>query len=89
MFEQFVHVLSTGELATLESLDREEMAVYAVPIVAKDGGGRAGYCVLRVNVADQGDQRPLFKLNDYKANIYVTAELDSTVLQVSHTKINI
>lgn len=74
-----------GELFTKVELDREKKVVYDVPIVATDGGGRSGYTMVRVNVADQGDNRPLFKMQEYKANIYGSAEINSYVLQVIYT----
>ena len=68
-------------------MDREKTVVYDVPIMATDGGGRVGYTVVRVNVADQGDNRPLFKMREYKANIYGASEVGTYVLQVSNEKI--
>ncbi len=73
----------TGELFTYKKLDREEQALYNVPVTATDGGGRSGYCIVRVNVADQGDNMPQFVMQDYKANVYSTAPVGSTVVHVS------
>lgn len=67
-------------------LDREKTSQYLVPISAKDGGGRAGYATVRVNVADQADHRPCFKQAEYKSNVYSSALEHSYVIQVcTHT----
>ena len=74
--------LTTGAVYTRARLDRERRAVFHVPVVATDGGGRAGHAVITVNVADQGDNRPQFKLREYKSNVYSNAPRNAFVLQV-------
>ncbi len=56
--------------------------MFNVPVIAVDGGARTGYTNIRVNVADQGDNMPQFKMNDYKANVYSTVDVGTFVLQV-------
>ena len=73
----------SGELFTASRLDRETHTMFNVPVIAVDGGGRTGYTNIRVNVADQGDNMPQFKMNDYKANVYSTVDVGTFVLQVS------
>ena len=68
---------------TYKQLDREDKALFNVPITATDGGGRTGYTLVRVNVADQGDNVPQFVMEDYKANIYSGAEIGTFVVQVN------
>ena len=78
-----IHVIYlAGELFTYKQLDREEQALYSVPVTATDGGGRTGYTVVRINVADQGDNVPQFVMEDYKANVYSSAEIGTFVVQV-------
>ena len=71
-----------GELFTKAMLDREVSAQYVVPVVARDGGGRTGYTLVRVNVGDKGDHSPQFQLDQYKANVYADAPLHMSILQV-------
>ncbi len=80
----FKHVILfiSGELFTAARLDRETHTMFNVPVIAVDGGGRTGYTNIRVNVADQGDNMPQFKMNDYKANAYSTVDVGTFVLQV-------
>ena len=88
--EMFVHfrvyvihvIYLAGELFTYKQLDREEQALYSVPVTATDGGGRTGYTVVRINVADQGDNVPQFVMEDYKANVYSSVEIGTFVVQV-------
>ena len=77
-----------GELVTAQRLDREHVSRYLVPIVARDGGGRAGYTSVTVNVADQGDFRPLFLLTNYKTNIYSNTSVDTSIITVSYSPAN-
>ena len=76
-----------GDLFTGVPLDREHTSLYVVPVVARDGGGRAGFAKVRVNVADKGDQRPKFAQQEFTANVYCTAEENSHVVNVSATDV--
>lgn len=57
----------TGELSALASLDREERAVWLVPVVAEDGGGLRGHGEVRVRVLDRNDCAPRFLHAEYCA----------------------
>ncbi len=69
-------------LSTRRALDRETRALYTIPVLARDGGGRVGYSSVRVNVADQADHKPQFKIGEYKANVYAYADSGTPVLEV-------
>ena len=83
MVTNYTLSMIVGELVTAQRLDREHVSRYLVPIVARDGGGRAGYTSVTVNVADQGDFRPLFLLTNYKTNIYSNTSVDASIITVS------
>lgn len=68
---------------TKRPLDREVEPLYQVPVVARDGGGRTGYTIVRVNVADQGDHKPEFIMSEYKANVYAATEVGKSILKVN------
>jgi hypothetical protein len=72
-----------GAVTTKAALDRETKDIHDVRISATDGGGRTGYTTVRVHVIDRGDHEPMFTANDYKANVYSTAHIGTTVVQVS------
>jgi protocadherin Fat 1/2/3 len=51
-------------------LDRETAKEYEVPIMASDYGGRPAFITIRVKVADENDNAPVFLLKEYKAAIH-------------------
>ena len=67
---------------TREPLDREAASLYILSVVVRDGGGRATYTTLRVNVADAADHTPRFRVDEYKANVYASVSSGSSILQV-------
>ena len=79
-----VMLIFTGDLLTNVPLDREYTSLYIVPVVARDGGGRAGFAKVRVNVADQGDQIPKFTQEEFRANVYSTSEQHTHVINVRY-----
>lgn len=72
-----------GEITTKVRLDREERRSYDVPVIATDGGGRSGFCSVRVKVGDLNDNAPAFHLHEYKVAIYGNATVNGTFLKVS------
>ncbi len=73
----------TGELTSLMAFDREERAVYEVPVVATDTGGRNGFTTVKVQITDENDNSPEFALSEYKANIFANLTAESLVVKVS------
>uniref|UniRef100_A0A672IDN9 FAT atypical cadherin 1a n=1 Tax=Salarias fasciatus TaxID=181472 RepID=A0A672IDN9_SALFA len=73
-----------GEIFTLESLDRENPAEKVIPIslVAKDGGGKVGFCIVNVIVTDANDNAPQFKAVEYKATIASDVPRGTSVVKV-------
>ena len=79
-----IMICISGELTTRITFDREQQSLYNIPIAAVDGGGHTGYTLIRVNVADKGDNEPRFRMKNYRANVYDDTHVDSYVLQVSY-----
>jgi len=75
-------VILSGAVSTKAALDREAKDVHEIRVSATDGGGRAGYTLIRVTVDDQGDHEPSFSAGDYKANVFASANIGTTVIQV-------
>ena len=73
----------TGEITSLSELDREKRSVYELPVAAIDGGGRAGFVTVRVKIADDDDNKPLFKMKEYKAQINADAPFDAQIVKVN------
>lgn len=74
----------TGELTTLVKLDRELAREYEVPIMASDAGGRPAFTTIRVKVADENDNAPIFLLKEYKAAIHSNFSVSMSFLNVSN-----
>ncbi|XP_063233580.1 fat-like cadherin-related tumor suppressor homolog [Bacillus rossius redtenbacheri] len=77
----------TGVITTRKALDRERQALHEVPVTATDGGGRSGHLLVRVAVADENDNRPVFLLREYQATVRgnTTLATPAPVLQVKAT----
>ncbi|XP_046699501.1 protocadherin Fat 1a isoform X1 [Silurus meridionalis] len=60
-----------GEIFTLESLDRENALekMMQISLMAKDGGGKVGFCTINVILTDINDNSPQFRAAEYKVHI--------------------
>ncbi|XP_076001621.1 protocadherin Fat 1a isoform X2 [Genypterus blacodes] len=78
-------VNENGEIFTLESLDRENAIEKVVPIslVASDGGGKVGFCIVNVILTDVNDNAPQFKAVEYKATIASDVPRGTSVVKIA------
>ncbi|XP_046891285.1 protocadherin Fat 3a isoform X1 [Hypomesus transpacificus] len=62
---------ASGQITTLEKLDREEPDNRDVilSVAARDGGGRAAFCTVRVALLDENDNSPRFRATEYRASV--------------------
>ncbi|XP_061575005.1 protocadherin Fat 1a isoform X2 [Cololabis saira] len=74
-----------GEIFTLESLDREKNDEKVIPIslIAKDGGGKVGFCIINVIVTDANDNAPQFRAVEYKATVASDVPRGTSVLKIA------
>uniref|UniRef100_A0A3P9HZR5 FAT atypical cadherin 1 n=1 Tax=Oryzias latipes TaxID=8090 RepID=A0A3P9HZR5_ORYLA len=74
-----------GEILTLESLDRENTVEKIIPIslMAKDGGGKVGFCIINVIVTDANDNAPKFRAAEYKATIASDVPRGTSLLKIA------
>ncbi|XP_063909336.1 fat-like cadherin-related tumor suppressor homolog isoform X5 [Zophobas morio] len=72
----------TGKLSTKVRLDREKQKLYEVPVMATDGGGRAGFLTVRIKVADENDNAPYFLLREYKTSIHFNHSVNVPFMRV-------
>ncbi|XP_077135758.1 protocadherin Fat 1 isoform X2 [Ranitomeya variabilis] len=65
------YINERGQLFTAEKLDRESPANKVIPIsiMAKDGGGKVGFCVVNIILTDYNDNDPKFRSTEYKLSI--------------------
>ncbi|XP_065127833.1 protocadherin Fat 1 [Paramisgurnus dabryanus] len=78
-------VNADGQIYTKESLDREmlkEKMMY-ISLMAKDGGGRLGFCTVVVILSDINDSSPKFLLSEYKVTVPADVHKGTTVITVS------
>ncbi|XP_026859393.2 protocadherin Fat 2 [Electrophorus electricus] len=73
-----------GQIVTSQPLDRENPSqrVIAIKIMAKDGGGRVGFCTVKIILTDENDNAPQFKASQYHVSIQSTVNKGSPVIQI-------
>ncbi|XP_066515899.1 protocadherin Fat 1a isoform X2 [Hoplias malabaricus] len=78
-------VNADGEIFTLESLDRENALEKVIPIslMAKDGGGKVGFCTISVILTDINDNSPQFRAIEYKVSVVADVPKGTTVLKTA------
>ncbi|XP_065110593.1 protocadherin Fat 1a isoform X2 [Paramisgurnus dabryanus] len=78
-------ISENGEIFTLESLDRENALEKVIPIslIAKDGGGKVGFCTVNVILTDINDNAPQFRAADYRVNVASDVPRGTTILRIA------
>ncbi|CDQ67801.1 unnamed protein product [Oncorhynchus mykiss] len=78
-------VNENGEIFTLDILDRENAIEKVIPIslMAKDGGGKVGFCIINVILTDINDNAPQFRAVEYKANVASDVPRGTTVVKIA------
>uniref|UniRef100_A0A672LHY1 Protocadherin Fat 1-like n=1 Tax=Sinocyclocheilus grahami TaxID=75366 RepID=A0A672LHY1_SINGR len=78
-------ISENGEIFTLESLDRENPLEKVIPIslIAKDGGGKVGFCTVNVILTDINDNTPQFRAADYRVNVASDMPRGTTILKIA------
>ncbi|XP_056328618.1 protocadherin Fat 1 [Danio aesculapii] len=74
-----------GQIHTVESFDREnpEEKIIKISLMAKDGGGRLGFCNVIVILSDENDNSPKFKHSEYKVTVPRDAPSSTTVIKTT------
>ncbi|KAL4640550.1 protocadherin Fat 1 isoform X2 [Arapaima gigas] len=78
-------VNDNGEVYALEVLDREGLKEKVIPVslMAKDGGGKVGFCTVNVVLTDINDNAPQFRAAEYRASVASDVPRGTTVLRVA------
>ncbi|XP_055033747.2 protocadherin Fat 2 [Misgurnus anguillicaudatus] len=73
-----------GQIVTSQPLDRENPSqrVIAIKVMAKDGGGRVGFCTVKIILTDENDNAPEFKASEYQVFIQSTVNKGSPVIHI-------
>jgi len=64
-------------------VDRTQRDEYMVRVSAVDGGGLAGYTVVRVHMMAEQASMPTFLMTEYKANVFASVPPGTSVVKVS------
>lgn len=72
----------SGELKTLQPLDREEQEAHRFQIRAVDGGGRYCEADVRVAVEDVNDNPPQFSSAPYTVTVFENTEIGTYVAKL-------
>ncbi|KAI2656785.1 Protocadherin Fat 1 [Labeo rohita] len=74
-----------GWIHTVDSFDRENPDEKAISfsLMAKDGGGRLGFCTVIIILSDVNDNTPKFRLSEYKVTVPGDAPSGTTVIKTS------
>ncbi|KAL0175761.1 hypothetical protein M9458_028091, partial [Cirrhinus mrigala] len=74
-----------GWIHTVDSFDREnpDEKTISFSLMAKDGGGRLGFCTVIVILSDVNDNTPKFRLSEYKITVPGDAPIGTTVIKTS------
>nr|XP_020449665.1 protocadherin Fat 2 [Monopterus albus] len=82
--EETFTISGDGQIVTTQPLDRENPSqrVIAIKVMAKDGGGRVGFCTVKIILTDENDNVPQFKASEYQVSIQSTVNKGSPVIQI-------
>ncbi|XP_003464523.3 protocadherin Fat 2 isoform X2 [Cavia porcellus] len=73
-----------GQITTLQKLDRENSTerVIAIKVMARDGGGKVAFCIVKIILTDENDNAPQFKASRYTLSVPSNVSKDFPVIQV-------
>ncbi|XP_052793607.1 protocadherin Fat 1-like isoform X3 [Mya arenaria] len=72
----------TGEMYSVQVLDRERQSVYSVPVAVSDNGGRMTFTTVHISIRDQNDNVPQFLAQEYKQTVLDSTPLNSTIMVI-------
>ncbi|XP_075052740.1 protocadherin Fat 1 isoform X1 [Mixophyes fleayi] len=78
------YINENGQLFTGEKLDRESPTSKVIPIsiMAKDGGGKVGFCVVNIILTDYNDNDPKFRATEYKLSIASDISRGTSIVRI-------
>ena len=73
-----------GRITTRTSLDRTLRDMHMVRLSVVDGGGLAGYALVRVRVTAEPAAMPTFLMSEYRANVLASVQPGTSVVKVNY-----
>lgn len=79
-----------GQIYTLESFDRENSLerTLVINIMAKDGGGKVGFCAVSVLITDVNDNTPQFVVSEYNVSVPWDIPTGSSIVKITAVDID-
>ncbi|KAG8453727.1 hypothetical protein GDO86_000378 [Hymenochirus boettgeri] len=79
------YINDRGQLFTSERFDREipTNKVIPVSIMAKDSGGKVGFCIVNVILTDSNDNAPQYRATEYKVSISSDVPRGTSIVRVT------
>ncbi|TMW54235.1 hypothetical protein DOY81_000658 [Sarcophaga bullata] len=81
-FTEFEVRSATGEICVNGDLDYEKKQVYEFPVIATDRGGLSTTAMIKIQLTDINDNRPIFYSHHYNVSIRETSSTTSTNLPI-------
>ena len=80
---------TTGSITTVKELDREDIDMYNLSVIARDEGGLQGTAIVTVTVGDVNDNRPFFKKHFYNYTVYENVSVGTNLVKIQATDYDI
>ncbi|XP_015437598.1 PREDICTED: protein dachsous [Dufourea novaeangliae] len=86
--EQLMVRSDTGDICVRTPLDRETSPYLEVPVIATDRGGLSTVAIVRVQVTDVNDNRPVFEPQKYNVTLKSDSPVQGPILRLVATDLD-
>ncbi|XP_011637579.1 protein dachsous [Pogonomyrmex barbatus] len=86
--EQLLVRSDTGDICIRSSLDRETAPYLELPVIATDRGGLSTIAIIRVQVTDVNDNRPIFEPRQYNVTVRNNGGVHGPILRLVATDLD-
>nr|XP_012147456.1 PREDICTED: protein dachsous isoform X1 [Megachile rotundata]XP_012147457.1 PREDICTED: protein dachsous isoform X2 [Megachile rotundata] len=86
--EQLMVRSDTGEICVRTQLDRETAPYLEIPVIATDRGGLSTIAIVRVQVTDVNDNRPIFEPRKYNVTVKSDSPIQGPILRLVATDLD-
>ncbi|XP_011702382.1 PREDICTED: protein dachsous [Wasmannia auropunctata] len=86
--EQLLVRSDTGDICIRSPLDRETVPYLELPVIATDRGGLSTTAIVRIQVTDVNDNRPIFKPRRYNVTLRNDGAMHNPILKLMATDLD-
>ncbi|XP_076174537.1 dachsous cadherin-related 1 [Ptiloglossa arizonensis] len=86
--EQLMVRSDTGDICVRTPLDRETAPYLEIPVIATDRGGLSTVAIVRVQVTDVNDNRPVFEPRKYNVTLKSDSPIQGPILRLVATDLD-